>query len=131
VTTEEFDVMKRHCQHGSDILASAEPGEEGISFLLLAKEIALHHHERWDGNGYPEGLAGDNIPFAARVVSLADVYDALTSTRVYKAAYRHEEAKELILKERGGQFDPTVVDAFLRKELEFKESRMQVLLHAS
>lgn len=131
LTNEEFEIMKQHCLYGSDILASAEPGEEGISFLLLAKEIARHHHERWDGNGYPEGLSGDDIPFAARVVSLADVYDALTSTRVYKAAYKHEEAKELIIKERGGQFDPTVVDAFLRKELEFKESRVQVLLYES
>lgn len=131
LTAEEFDVMKRHCQYGSGILAGAEQGEESVSFLVLAKEIARHHHERWDGKGYPEGLSGYDIPFAARVVSLADVYDALTSTRVYKAAYRHEEAKELILKERGGQFDPAVVDAFLRKELEFKESRMQVLLHES
>lgn len=131
LTSDEFDIMKRHCQYGSDILAGAEPGEESISFLSLAKEIARHHHERWDGKGYPEGLAGDDIPFAARVVSLADVYDALTSTRVYKAAYKHEEAKELIIKERGGQFDPTVVDAFLRKELEFKESRMRVLLQES
>jgi len=131
LTSEEYDIMKRHCQYGSDILAGAEPGEESISFLSLAKEIARHHHERWDGKGYPEGLAGDYIPFAARVVSLADVYDALTSIRVYKAAYKHEEAKELIIKERGGQFDPTVVDAFVRKELEFKESRMQILLHES
>lgn len=131
LTGEEFDVMKRHCKYGSDILAGAEDGEESVSFLLMAKEIACHHHERWDGKGYPKGLSGEEIPFAARVVSLADVYDALTSTRVYKAAYKHEEAKELILRERGGQFDPTVVDAFLRKELEFKESRMQVLLHES
>ncbi|MFT5697482.1 MAG: PAS domain S-box-containing protein [Desulforhopalus sp.] len=129
LTKEEFEVMKLHCQYGSDILAGAVPGEESVSFLLLAKKIARHHHERWDGKGYPDGLSGEDIPFAARVVSLADVYDALTSTRVYKAAYNHEEAKELILKERGGQFDPTIVDAFIRKELEFKESRMQILLH--
>lgn len=131
LTSEEYEIMKRHCQYGSDILAGAESGEESISFLSLAKEIARHHHERWDGKGYPVGLSGDDIPFAARVVSLADVYDALTSTRVYKAAYTHEDAKELIIKERGGQFDPTVVDAFLRKELDFKESRMQILLHES
>ena len=131
LTDDEYEIMKRHCQYGSDILSGAESGEESISFLSLAKEIARHHHERWDGKGYPEGLAGDDIPFAARVVSLADVYDALTSTRVYKAAYKHDEAKELIIKERGRQFDPTVVDAFLRKELAFKESRMQILLHES
>ena len=131
LTDEEYEVMKLHCQHGSDILSGVEPGEESISFLLLAKEIALHHHERWDGKGYPEGLSEEDIPFAARVVSLADVYDALTSIRVYKAAYNHEEAKELIIKERGGQFDPTIVGAFLRTELDFKESRIQILLHES
>lgn len=131
LSNEEFDIMKRHCLYGSDILAGAEDGEESISFLLLAKEIAHHHHERWDGKGYPDGLSEEEIPFAARVVSLADVYDALTSTRVYKAAYKHEEAKELIIRERGGQFDPTVVDAFLRRELDFKESRMQILLNES
>jgi PAS domain S-box-containing protein len=129
LTKREFDEMKLHCRLGSDILAGAEQDGENVSFLGLAKEIALNHHERWDGKGYPSGIAGDEIPFAARVVSLADVYDALTSTRVYKAAYNHKEAKELILKERGGQFDPTVVDAFLRCELDFKESRIQTLLY--
>lgn len=128
LTEEEFKVMKLHCQYGSDILAGAESGEDGVSFLLPAKEIARHHHERWDGKGYPDGLSGEEIPFAARVVALADVYDALTSTRVYKAAYNHEEAKELIVKERGRQFDPAVVDAFLRMDLEFKENRMRILL---
>lgn len=128
LTEEEFEEMKRHCEYGSEILADAESGEEGVTFLHLAMEIARHHHERWNGKGYPDGLAGEDIPFAARVVSLADVYDALTSTRVYKAAYTHEEAKELIIRERGAQFDPMVVDAFLRTELEFKESRMGLLL---
>lgn len=131
LTKEEFEEMKNHCRYGSDILADTQKeGEEG-SFLMLAKDIARHHHERWDGKGYPDGLAKTDIPFAARVVALADVYDALTSTRVYKASYNHEEAKELIVKERGGQFDPAVVDAFLATEVEFKESRMQELLQES
>ncbi|BHH82031.1 HD-GYP domain-containing protein [Desulforhopalus sp. 52FAK] len=128
LTDEEFEEMKRHTEYGSEILADAEAGGEGVTFLHLAMEIARHHHERWNGSGYPDGLAGEDIPFAARVVSLADVYDALTSTRVYKAAYTHEEAKELIIRERGAQFDPMVVDAFLRVELDFKESRMGLLL---
>lgn len=131
LTDEEFVEMKRHCQYGSEILAGAETEEAGISFLKLAQEIARHHHERWNGKGYPDGLAGEDIPFAARVVSLADVYDALTSTRVYKAAYTHEEAKDLIIKERGEQFDPAIVDAFLRREFDFKESRMHNLLQHS
>lgn len=131
LTTGEFDVMKRHCRYGSDILVGAESNGSGGSFLLLAADIARHHHERWDGSGYPDGLSGETIPLAARIVSLADVYDALTSTRVYKAAYSHEEARELIVKERGGQFDPLVVDSFVRQEPEFKESRMKFLLQES
>lgn len=128
LTDEEFDEMKRHCLYGSEILAGAETEEAGISFLHLAREIARHHHERWNGTGYPDGLSGEDIPFAARVVALADVYDALTSSRVYKAAFTHEQAKDLIVKERGEQFDPRIVDAFLRREIEFKESRMSILL---
>lgn len=131
LTDDEFVEMKRHCQYGGEILAGAETEEAGISFLNLAQEIARYHHERWNGTGYPDGLAGENIPFAARVVALADVYDALTSTRVYKAAYTHEEAKDLIIRERGEHFDPVIVDAFLRREFDFKESRMKNLLQHS
>lgn len=128
LTAEEFEVMKAHCIYGSDILADAEEVGDGGTFLYVAREIARHHHERWDGSGYPDGLSGDNIPLAARIVALADVYDALTSTRVYKAAYSHGEARELIVKGKGDQFDPDIVDAFLRQESEFKECRMKFLL---
>ena len=131
LTKEEFEVMKKHSVYGSDILAGTGKNEEGVTFLMLAREIARHHHERWDGNGYPDGLAGEAIPLAARIVALADVYDALTSTRVYKAAYSHDEARRLITNERGGQFDPQVVDAFVRLEPAFKECRMQFLLQES
>lgn len=131
LTREEFDTMKAHCRYGSDILAGAEGNGSEVNFLLLARDIARHHHERWDGKGYPDGLAGTAIPLAARIVSLADVYDALTSTRVYKAAYSHDEARGLIIKEKGGQFDPNIIDAFLRREAEFKECRMQFLLQES
>lgn len=131
LTPEEFEIMQQHCRYGSEILAGIEKQEESITFLEFGRDIARHHHERWDGSGYPDGLSGNDIPLAARIVSLADVYDALTSTRIYKAAYSHEEAKKLITGESGGQFDPQVVEAFLRQESAFKECRIQFLLQES
>jgi putative two-component system response regulator len=93
------------------------------SFLTLAKEIAYYHHERYDGNGYPNGLRGEEIPLSARLVTLADNYDALTSRRCYKEALPHEEVMEYIRKERGGLFDPDIVDAFLEVHEQFKAIR--------
>jgi putative two-component system response regulator len=87
----------------------------------MAREIASCHHERWDGLGYPEGLAGDDIPLAARIVAVADVYDALASKRVYKNALPHAECVKIICQESGKQFDPQVVDAFLEVEASFRE----------
>jgi response regulator RpfG family c-di-GMP phosphodiesterase len=81
-------------------------------FMKMGQEIALAHHERWDGKGYPNGTSGTDIPLAARIVSVADVYDALTSARSYKAAFPHEEALRLIIDSAGTQFDPLVVEAF-------------------
>ena len=107
-------------------LASAERDSESLSFLRLGQEITLHHHERWDGTGYPNGLKGEAIPLAARIVSLVDVYDALTSKRPYKEAYSHEEACRIILGESGHLFDPMVVAAFLRREEEFDLTRQQI-----
>lgn len=129
MTAEEFELMKRHCIFGSTTLSEAEFGADSFSFLQMGQEIARYHHERWDGKGYPEGLSATDIPLAARIVALADVYDALTSSRTYKPAFNHEEAKEIILQESGGQFDPSIVNAFLRKEQVFKETRMSLLLH--
>ncbi|PIE72940.1 MAG: hypothetical protein CSA20_05595 [Deltaproteobacteria bacterium] len=128
--SHEHDIIKRHCQYGAAILESAAiDGDDWLSsFFSLARDIAMHHHERWDGQGYPMGLAGQEIPLAARIVALADVYDALTSTRVYKAAYSHDLVKTLISKGREKHFDPGVVDAFLALESLFKESRLQQLL---
>lgn len=131
LTPKEFEVMKQHCRYGSDILAGVESQGESTTFLGLGRVIALRHHERWDGCGYPDGVSGNDIPLAARIVSLVDVYDALTSTRVYKAAYSHDEAKRLITKESGGQFDPLVMESFLRQEADFKECRMKFLLQES
>lgn len=87
--------------------------------MRTARDIVYYHHERWDGKGYPEGVSGENIPLAARIMSVADVYDALSSPRVYKSAFPREEATLLIKEGKGTQFDPTVVDAFMRREAEF------------
>lgn len=127
LTKEEFEVIKRHSSLGGDALKAVESRIEGKSFLTLGKEIAYYHHEKWDGSGYPKGLKGEEIPLSARIVALADVYDALTSKRIYKDAYSHEQAKEIIVSDRGKHFAPDVVDAFLAHEHEFKRIRAELL----
>ena len=108
LTSEEFDVMKTHTTIGAEILSgSSSP------LIQLAAEVALNHHERWDGTGYPAGLAGEQIPVSGRIVTVADVYDALTSHRTYKHAWTPLEAIEYIVGARGAQFEPRVVDAFV------------------
>ncbi len=114
LTTEEFDVMKRHAVIGSDILLQAVTEMKRGGFLAMAATIALSHHERWDGAGYPEGLSGNKIPLPARIAAVADVYDALTSERPYKEAWSPIRAKQLIDDGAGTQFDPVVVEAFDR-----------------
>jgi putative two-component system response regulator len=113
LTAEEFEVMKTHTTLGRDAIADAEAqcGTRN-SFLRYAREIAEHHHEKWDGSGYPDGLQGDAIPVSARLMAVADVYDALISRRVYKAAFTHEDAVRIIVEGRGRHFDPGMVDAF-------------------
>jgi PAS domain S-box-containing protein len=123
LTPEEFEVIKHHSRLGGDALSEIESKIEGESFLTLAKEIAYFHHERWNGKGYPNGLSGGDIPLSARIVALADVYDALTSKRVYKEAFSHEDAIKIIVSERGRQFDPDVVDAFMARNKEFVNIR--------
>jgi PAS domain S-box-containing protein len=123
LTHQEFEIVKRHTSLGGDALKAAEEQIEGQSFLSLGKEISYHHHERWNGSGYPKGLEGDSIPLSARLVALADVYDALTSDRIYKRAYTHKKAKEILTQERGKHFDPDVFDAFLLYEHEFDKIR--------
>ncbi len=91
----------------------------------MAREIAFHHHERWDGDGYPDGLMENNIPLAARIVSVADVYDALSVRRVYKDAFPHEKCVEIIEKESGSQFDPAIVKVFLKVQNEFRKIAQQ------
>jgi putative two-component system response regulator len=114
LTPEEFEVMKTHTTLGRDAIVAAEALlDERVSFLEYAREIAYSHQEKWDGSGYPEGLAGERIPLSARLMAVADVYDALISRRVYKPPFPHDKALEIIREGSGKHFDPEVVDAFL------------------
>jgi len=116
---KEAELMKRHTNIGFDTLNEALEKYPRADYLRMSAEIALFHHERFDGTGYPNGLKGEEIPLSARIVALADVYDALVSKRIYKETYQHNVAKSIIQMERGGHFDPMVVDAFLSCEVEF------------
>ena len=120
LTDEEFSVMKMHTVYGRDAIVDVE-NRLGYTntFLRYAREIAYSHQEKYDGSGYPEGLAGDAIPMSARLMAVADVYDALISKRVYKPAFTHETAMEMIRQGSGEHFDPDVVDAMLTVEEEF------------
>ncbi|MBW7899961.1 MAG: two-component system response regulator [Rhodocyclaceae bacterium] len=115
LTPEEWEIMQTHARLGSDAIEAAErDAEESVDFLAIAKDIAHYHHEKWDGSGYPERLAGDAIPVSARLMALADVFDALTCRRVYKPPMPIGEARAIIEGERGRHFDPDIVDAFAR-----------------
>ena len=116
LTFEEFEEMKKHTLYGHDALSAAETALGKQSFLSVARLIAIAHHEKWDGSGYPNKLSGESIPLVARIMAIADVYDALTTVRVYKPAYTHEQARQIILDSRGSHFDPGVVDAFLERQ---------------
>ena len=120
-TDEEFELMKTHAQIGGDALKVAENKLGTTSFLRLAREIAETHHEKWDGSGYPNGLRGNEIPISGRLMAVADVYDALISKRVYKPAFSHEKAMEIIREGAGKHFDPDIVAALNDIEEEFKE----------
>jgi putative two-component system response regulator len=119
LTLEEFEVMKSHTTHGAETLDAALNEFPVARYLRMARDIAASHHEWYDGSGYPLGLAGDKIPLCGRIVALADVYDALTSRRVYKDAYSHEKARAILMQARNTHFDPDVADAFLANEKKF------------
>ncbi len=120
LTADEWVIMKTHAQLGASAIEHAErDAAKEVEFLALAKEIAHWHHEKWDGSGYPDGLAGDAIPISARLMALADVFDALISVRVYKPAMPYQQAREIIADGRGRHFDPDAVDAFLENFDEF------------
>jgi putative two-component system response regulator len=118
---DEWDIMRLHTVYGRDAIREVERYlGRSDSFLVFAREIAYSHQEKWDGSGYPEGLAGDEIPVSARLMAVADVYDALITRRVYKPAFSHEEAMDIMRKGRGSHFDPDVLDAFTSIEEEFR-----------
>ena len=117
---EEWEEMMRHAVYGKVAIERVEEDLGNCDFLETAKEIAYSHHERWDGKGYPEGLKEDDIPVSGRLMAVADVYDALISRRVYKPAFTHEKAVEILREERGAHFDPQVLDAFLAREDDFR-----------
>ena len=122
LTTEEFEIMKTHTTLGADMLLELGRQHAGNPLLEYAYQIARWHHERWDGKGYPDGLKGDDIPIAAQVVSVADVYDALTSVRVYKDAIPHEEAIQMILDGKCGEFNPLLLDCLLEVQDQIAET---------
>ncbi len=126
LSDSEYNIMKTHATIGAETLDAALANYPQARFLQVARDIAAAHHERWDGTGYPLGLAGEQIPLAARIVAVADVYDALTSRRVYKDAYTHEFARNIIVSEAGTQFDPQLVEAFLRVEQDFIDIRRRL-----
>ncbi|GHV56958.1 two-component system response regulator [Synergistales bacterium] len=112
LTDEEFAAMKKHVEFGVDIIEKIEAGDNDSDFLSYAKIFIAYHHEKWDGSGYPYGLAGEGIPLLGRLMAVADVYDALTSERPYKNAFPHEEAVKIIEEGRGVHFDPALIDLF-------------------
>lgn len=122
-TAEEWEVMKTHAQIGADAILSAiqdQEDREGLDFLYVAMEIAGNHHEKWDGSGYPNGFSGETIPLSARLMAVADVFDALISRRIYKPPFSIENAREIITDGRGKHFDPDIVDAFIQRIEDFR-----------
>ncbi len=124
-TPQEYEIMKEHTILGKEMIEKAMTSYNKNEFLQIACSIAYHHHERWDGKGYPQGLKGDEIPIEGQLMALADVYDALISKRVYKEAFSYEEAEKIIMQERGKIFNPLIVDAFVALKYEFRRISYQ------
>ena len=123
LTPEEFESMKAHAELGSRTLEAVRHKYPGNAFLNMGIQIARSHHERWDGKGYPDRLAGHDIPICARIMAIADVYDALTSKRCYKPAFSHEKSSQIIVEGAGSQFDARIVEAFIAVQGEFQSTR--------
>jgi putative two-component system response regulator len=114
LTADEWEIMKTHARMGADAIDRAVADtQQPVKFLTYARQVALHHHERWDGNGYPDRLAGDAIPLAARLMAIADVFDALISRRVYKLPVAFESVRQIMAEQRGKHFDPDLLDVFV------------------
>lgn len=126
LTEEEFKIMSEHARIGGETLQAVSDAHPKAAFLRMACQIAMTHHERWDGTGYPLGLKGDDIPLCGRIVAVADVYDALTSQRVYKSAYPHHVAVNIIREGSGTHFDPSIVKAFLALQEKFRTIKQQL-----
>ena len=122
LTEEEFEVMKSHTTIGANTLKEIKKKFPDNKFLELGINITLYHHERWDSTGYPHGLSGEEIPLSARIMAIADAYEALRSKRVYKDAYTHEESLEIIKQGAGTFYDPEMVDILIQNQAEFKEA---------
>jgi len=122
LTDEEFNEMKKHTTFGEQIISKVECMTKESEFLKYAKILAVSHHEKWDGTGYPKGLKEDEIPLLGRIMTIADVYDALVSVRPYKRAFTHEEAVKIMTDNKGKQFDPCLVDIFLVVADKFKKA---------
>lgn len=120
LTDEEFEIMKRHTIIGANTLGEVRKRFPDNNFIILGSRIALYHHEKWDGTGYPHGLVEDEIPLSARIMAVADVYDALRSKRAYKDPFSHRDSIDIIAKSSGNHFDPEIVNAFLDSEAEIE-----------
>ena len=129
LNADEFEVMKTHSIHGYEVLLSGKSRLDTGAYLRCAGAIALTHHEKWDGTGYPRGLSGDNIPVEGRLMAIADVYDALVSRRVYKPPLTHSKAVAIILEGRGKHFDPEMVDVFERNAETFRAIAIEFADH--
>ena len=119
LTPEEFEIIKTHAAIGGEIVKSMLDNDD-VQYLTYCYDICRHHHERWDGKGYPDGLIGESIPLSARILAVVDVYDALVSTRVYKPPFTHEEAIQIIKDGAGSQFDPEIVEAVMNVHEQFR-----------
>jgi putative two-component system response regulator len=126
LTHEEFKIMQSHADHGARTLETFKNEYPASTILSMGIEISRYHHEKWDGSGYPQGLRGEAIPLSARIMAVADVYDALSFARCYKPAYSHEYSSEIIMQKSGSHFDPDVVGAFVDIKDRFRESREQM-----
>ena len=124
LTDDEFEEMKSHAQSGAEIIARMREGTPGCEFLEYAMILAVSHHEKWNGSGYPFGLKGEDIPLLGRIMAVADVYDALVTDRPYKKAFPHEKAVDIILEGKGTHFDPVLVDLFIEVNVEFEAAAL-------
>jgi putative two-component system response regulator len=122
----EFEVMKTHTTLGAKTLEEVAEHHPKAGFLQMARDIAISHHEKYDGSGYPNGISGDEIPLCGRITTVADVYDALTCKRVYKEAFDHETAKQILIDGSGTAFDSRIIQAFLKREQDFIQIREEL-----